>query len=108
MVRKAVRRDLPQGEGPKPLVMVLYIADGGPNSAQALANLNSICKEYLNGSFELEIVDVLRLPQRALSDGIVVTPSLAKVSPAPTVRIVGNLNDRSSVLLALGIGGASP
>jgi circadian clock protein KaiB len=85
------------------VVMVLYIADSGPNSVQALANLDAICRENLQDNFRLEIVDVLTSPQRALADGIVVTPSLAKLSPGPGAKIVGNLSDKASVLRALGI-----
>ena len=85
------------------VVMRLYIADGAPNSVKAVANLAAICKEYLKGSFKLEIVDVLRFPRRALADGVLVTPHLAKLSPAPVARIVGNLSDSGSVRLALGI-----
>ena len=85
------------------VVMVLYVADGGPNSVQALANLDAICRESLQDNFQLEIVDVLVSPQRALADGIVVTPSLAKLSPSPGAKIVGNLSDKASVLRALGI-----
>jgi len=85
------------------VVMRLYIADNAPNSARAVANLEVICKEYLGSKFRLEVIDVLEYPQRALADGIVVTPSLTKVSPSPVARIVGNLSDKSSVLHALGI-----
>jgi hypothetical protein len=46
---------------------------------------------------------VLEYPQRALADGILVTPSLAKLSPRPATKIVGNLSDKSSVMHALGI-----
>ena len=81
----------------------LYIAKGAPNSAKALANLEAICSEYLQDSFKLEIVDVLEYPLRALADGILVTPSLAKLSPSPAAKIVGNLGDRANVLHALGI-----
>ena len=59
------------------------------------------CKEYLQDSFKLEIVDVLQFPLRALADGILVTPSLAKLSPSPTAKIVGNLSDRVNLLQAL-------
>lgn len=83
--------------------MRLYIASSAPNSVRAIANLEAICKEYLKENFRLEIIDVLEYPQRALADGIVVTPSLNKVSPSPATKIVGNLSDKSSVLLALGI-----
>ena len=85
------------------MVMVLYITDSGPNSVRAVANLEAICKEYLQGNFRLEIIDVLEYPRRALADGIVVTPSLAKMSPLPAATIVGNLSDKSEVLRALGI-----
>ncbi len=87
----------------KTLVLRLYIARDAPNSARAVANLAEICKEYLHGRFKLEIIDVLESPLRALADGILVTPSLAKISPSPAARIVGNLSDRSSVIHALGI-----
>ena len=87
------------------VVMCLYIADSAPNSVQAVANLEAICKEHLKDKFKLEIIDVLEYPLRALADGIIVTPSLAKLSPSPTAKVVGNLSDKGSVLRALGIEG---
>ena len=85
------------------VVMCLYIANSAPNSIRAVANLEAICKEHLKDNFKLEIIDVLEYPLRALADGIVVTPSLAKMSPSPAAKIIGNLSDKSSVLRALGI-----
>jgi circadian clock protein KaiB len=85
------------------VVLRLYVADSAPNSARAIANLAAICKQYLGDQFELEIIDVLEQPQRALADGIIVTPSLTKVSPEPLAKIVGNLSDTGSVLHALGL-----
>jgi len=38
-----------------------------------------------------------------LADGVVVTPSLAKLSPAPASNVIGNLSDTGSVLAALGL-----
>ncbi|OGA06676.1 MAG: hypothetical protein A2W68_06655 [Betaproteobacteria bacterium RIFCSPLOWO2_02_64_14] len=87
------------------VVMCLYIANSAPNSVRAIANLEAICKEHLKDNFKLEIIDVLEYPLRALADGIVVTPSLAKMSPSPAAKIIGNLSDKSSVLRALGIQG---
>jgi circadian clock protein KaiB len=84
-------------------VMRLYISDHAPNSVQAAANLAAICKEYLAERFTLEVIDILKDPLRALADGIVVTPSLTKVSPSPVAKVVGNLGKKSDVLLALGI-----
>lgn len=90
----------------KILELRLYIADNAPNSVRAVANLEAICKEYSEHEFRLEIVDVLEHPLRALADGVLVTPSLAKLSPSPVTKVVGNLSDRNSVLRALGLNGA--
>jgi circadian clock protein KaiB len=85
------------------VVMRLYIANNAPNSVRAVANLAAICKEHLKDKFKLEIIDVLEYPLRALADGILVTPSLAKLAPSPAAKIIGNLSDTGTVLQALGI-----
>ena len=89
------------------MVMRIYISKNAPNSLRAIANLGAICKECLEDKFKLEIIDVLESPLRALADGVLVTPSLLKVSPSPAAKIVGNLSDKSSVLHALGIEASS-
>jgi circadian clock protein KaiB len=103
MARKRKGRDASAPAAATAVVMVLYITDSGPNSVRAVANLEAICKEHLDGNFRLEIIDVLEYPLRALADGVVVTPSLAKLSPLPAATVVGNLSDRGGVLRALGI-----
>ncbi len=85
------------------VVMRLYVAGGAPNSVQAIANLEAICQQYLKGHYQLEIVDVFEQPLRALADGVIVTPSLTKLSPLPAAQVVGNLSDKNKVLLALGL-----
>ena len=103
MRRKRTKRTAPGRVGTTVVVMRLYIANNAPNSIRAVANLAAICKEHLKDKFKLEIIDVLEYPLRALADGILVTPSLAKLSPSPAAKIVGNLSDKDSVLRALGI-----
>lgn len=85
------------------VILRLYVAGDAPNSVQAIANLEAICQEHLENGFKLEVVDVLEQPKRALAEGILVTPSLAKLSPRPSRNIVGNLSDRAKVLHALGL-----
>ena len=80
----------------------LYVADSTPNSAQALANIKAIRSSYFPDS-ELEIIDVFRNPERASKGAILLTPTLLKVAPQPTCKIVGSLTDRESVLRALGV-----
>ena len=80
---------------------LLYVAGEGPNSVHAAANLHAICREYLPERHKIEVVDVLKHQERALSDGVMLTPLLVKLSPGPIRKIVGNLSQREAVLRAL-------
>ena len=85
------------------VVLRLYIAGRAPNSLQAIANLEAICREYLKEEHRLEVVDVLEQPQRAMDDGVLVSPTLSRLHPLPGVNLVGNLSDRAKVVHALGL-----
>jgi circadian clock protein KaiB len=81
----------------------LYVAGDALNSAQALANLTALCRAHLPDRHEIEVVDVFRDPQRALTDGVFITPTLLKLAPPPARRIVGALSQTLPVLQALGL-----
>ena len=81
----------------------LYVAGDAQNSAQAVANLKALCRGHLADRHEIEIVDVYREPTRALEDGIMMTPTLIKLTPTPVRRIVGSLAQMQPLLLALGL-----
>jgi circadian clock protein KaiB len=79
----------------------LYVAGNAPNSLRAIANAKAICDEHFSSGHQLEIIDLLDHPRRALADGIIVTPTLLKLLPLPVQRVVGNLSDTDQVLLVL-------
>jgi circadian clock protein KaiB len=81
----------------------LYVAGDAVNSTQAVANLTALCRTHLADRYELEVVDVFREPKRALADRILMTPTLIKLGPLPTQRIIGTLSEEHSVLQALGL-----
>ncbi len=85
----------------------LYVAGNALNSAQARANLSALCRNHLADRHEIEVVDVYKEPKRALSDGIFLTPTLVRLSPAPVRRIVGTLSQLQPLLEALGLEGTS-
>jgi len=103
VARKRAKADAATAPVTTVVVMCLYVAGKAPNSVRAIANLEAICRRHLKGGYKLEIVDVCEHPRRALADGVLVTPSLTKVSPAPAANVIGNLSDTSSVLAALGL-----
>ena len=85
----------------------LYIAGHTQNSVQALANLTALCEVRLSNHYEIEVVDVLREPKRALADAIFMTPTLVKLSPSPVQKIVGTLSESGRVYEVLGLGSAA-
>ena len=81
----------------------LYVAGDTLNSAQAIGNLAALCRDYLPSRHEIEIIDVFREPKRALADGIMMTPTLLRITPSPVRRIIGTLSQVQPVLQALGL-----
>lgn len=82
----------------------LYVAGDAPNSQLALQRLQEFCRAHLEGRYQLEIVDVIRQPERALADRVLLTPMLLRVKPAPVRTIIGNLSETAALARALGVG----
>ena len=81
----------------------LYVAGDAQNSTLAVANLTAICHTYLPDRHHVEVVDVFQHPKRALADGVLMTPTLVKLAPAPVRKIVGTLSQMQPLLQALGL-----
>jgi circadian clock protein KaiB len=83
------------------LSFILYTAGTLPNSVQAVANLKTMCLAHFPDHHRIEIIDLLQNPQRGLADGIMVAPTLVKLTPEPKQTIFGNLSDIPQVLRAI-------
>jgi circadian clock protein KaiB len=81
----------------------VYVAGAAPNSLRAIANLYAILRQFLPEKHSVEVIDILEDPLAGLRDGILVTPTVVKLSPLPQRKLLGNLDDREKVLLALGL-----
>ena len=99
VVPSGTARDSRSGAGA--LRLRLYIAGGAPNSTLAQANLAALLEAHGVTDHELEVIDCIRDPRRALRDGVLVTPTLLRVSPSPQQTIVGTLSDTRRVAAAL-------
>lgn len=86
----------------------LYVAGDVPRSQIAVRALTDLCEERLRGRYELTVIDVLAHPERAERARILATPTLLKLSPAPPVRIIGDLSLRANVLAGLGLDDGPP
>lgn len=83
------------------LVLRLYVAGDGPNSIAARANLKRLLGERSPSTYSVEIIDCLVEPLRAIEEGVLVTPTLLRLSPPPRRTVVGSLSEASYVTAAL-------
>jgi circadian clock protein KaiB len=81
----------------------LYVSGVTERSRRSILNINAVCKENLQGRYDLEVIDVHQKPSLAKDEQIVATPTLIKLLPLPLRRIVGDLSDRDRVLIGLDI-----
>ena len=82
-------------------VLHLYITGATPNSTRAVRNIKEICELYLQGRYELIIVDIYQQPELAQQEQIIGVPTLVKKRPGLIRRLVGDLSNRERVLAAL-------
>jgi circadian clock protein KaiB len=83
--------------------LCLFIAGTTPASTAALATILGICKERLEGRYDLVVVDVYQQPSRAREDQILAVPTLLRRRPLPQRRLIGDLSDRAQVLSGLSL-----
>ena len=82
----------------------LYVANGTPNSTRAEHNLRTALGE-MGGSdvtLQLEVIDVAAHVKLALSDGVIVTPTLIRGGRNERHTILGDLSDTPKLRLFLG------
>jgi circadian clock protein KaiB len=82
-------------------VLRLYITGSTVRSVLAITNLKKICEEYLEGRYELEVIDLYQHPSLAKGEQIIAAPTLIKEIPLPFRRIIGDMSDKEKVLLGL-------
>ena len=82
-------------------VLRLYVTGITPNSLRAIENLKAICRDHLEGRFELEVVDIYKNPDLARKAQIIAAPTLIKDLPLPLRRFIGDLSDTEKILTGL-------
>ena len=87
--------------GDERYVLRLYVTGMTIRSARAIANLRAICDEYLDGRYDLEVVDIYQQPVLTRGEQIIAAPTLIKKLPLPMRRIIGDMSNRERVLLGL-------
>jgi circadian clock protein KaiB len=92
---------------PQPYVLRLFVTGMTSRSAHAVDNLRAICDEYLEGRYDLEVIDIYQQPVLTKGEQIIAAPTLLKKLPLPARRIIGDMSNRERVLVGLDIVHAS-
>lgn len=88
---------------PAEYILRLYVTGSSPRSLRAISNLKRLCEEYLEGDYDLEVVDIYKNPDAARDAQIVAAPTLIKKLPAPLRRFVGDMSNTEKLLTGLDI-----
>jgi len=86
---------------PAKTVLRLYIAGSSARSTTAIENAKQICEDYLEGRYDLQVIDIFQQPTLAKDDQILAVPTLIRKLPAPLRRFIGDLSNRNVVLVGL-------
>jgi circadian clock protein KaiB len=79
----------------------LYVRGDSPLCEPAIRNLRTICERCAPSSYELEVIDVTKDPDRLADEQIIALPTLVRLSPTPVRRLIGDLANEERVLIAL-------
>ena len=82
-------------------VLRLYVTGMTPKSTLAIANVQKLCKKYLVGRYELNVIDIYQQPLMAKEERIIATPTLIKELPLPLRRLIGDMSDTARLLVGL-------
>jgi circadian clock protein KaiB len=88
-------------------VLRLYVTGLTSRSSRAVSNLQAICDEYLEGRYDLEVIDIYQQPALTKGEQIIAAPTLIKKLPLPMRRIIGDMSNRERVLAGLDLVGGS-
>ena len=82
-------------------ILRLYVAGQTPRSLRAVANMQKICTEELDGRYRLEVIDLYQQPQLAEGEQIVAVPTLIKRLPEPLRVVIGDMSNTERVMVGL-------
>lgn len=71
------------------LELRLYIIEKLPANVDLVNNLRTILENRFNQRFKLEVIDIMKNPEKTIADEILASPTLIRVRPLPPKRIVG-------------------
>ncbi|MBN1834013.1 MAG: circadian clock KaiB family protein [Deltaproteobacteria bacterium] len=82
-------------------ILRLYVTGVTPRSTKAILNVKKLCEEYLQGQYELQVIDIYQQPKLAQGEQIIAAPTLIKKLPLPLRRLIGDMSDTERFLVGM-------
>jgi len=89
---------LPLAEAATSYLLCLFVSGRSRTTETALAALHDCLERELNQPYTLKVIDILKHPEQAERHHIAATPTLLRLHPQPTRRLVGGWDDPQRVL----------
>jgi len=80
----------------------LYIAGMTPRSTRAVAGLKRLSAEH-GDRLSVEIIDIYERPEAAADAQVIAVPTLVREHPCPVRKLIGALDNLSSIASSLGL-----
>ena len=81
----------------------MYIVNHSEKSEEKVKLLIDALESVLGNDYDLEVLNVIEHPDFARQDSVFATPTVIRTGPGPMRRIIGDMRDRTRVLLGLGL-----
>jgi len=79
--------------------LTLYVMSVNPEAQQFITQLgNELAAGYSPGSWALDVVEVLSMPEKALEKDVFATPMLVREIPEPILKLLGDLSKMHPIL----------
>lgn len=85
--------------------LTIYVAQVTPAIDAEFNQLRAALEQSYPGDYELSIVNVLEMPEKAIEREVFVTPTVIRELPEPVLRILGDLSDHRTILTAIELDG---
>ncbi len=79
-------------------ILRLFVSGNHPSTKQTLKKIHHLLETELSHPYTLKVIDIAKHPDMAETHNVSATPTLVRVWPQPTRRIVGELNNLSRIL----------
>jgi len=84
------------------IALRLYVSGLTPRSKRAILIVEDMLT-HLRGNCDLQVIDLSQTPYDPTMGHIDVLPTLKKITPLPTRRMVGDFQSAETILNALGL-----